>query len=118
MRISLWEYTPHLRPSGCWLCSFRHLMTKALSRVCVYSNRRLGQGDIDRISDRHDDLVADKYIIRPVQLAVKATVHPALEGRLCVTAQRYAHIGGLDGIVHTGTDVVSLVADLALPDGF
>jgi len=31
MRISLWEYTPHLRPSGCWLCSFRHLMTVVLS---------------------------------------------------------------------------------------
>lgn len=31
MRISLWEYTPHLRPSGCWLCSFRHLMTVVLN---------------------------------------------------------------------------------------
>lgn len=30
-RISLWEYTPHLRPSECWLCSFRHLMTVVLS---------------------------------------------------------------------------------------
>ena len=30
-RISLWEYTPHLRPSECWLCSFSHLMTVVLS---------------------------------------------------------------------------------------
>ena len=31
MRTLLWEYTPHLHPSGCWLCSFRHLMTVVLS---------------------------------------------------------------------------------------
>ena len=31
MQTLLWGYTPHLRPFGCWLCSFRPLMTVALS---------------------------------------------------------------------------------------